>query len=199
MNVHAPDLLSAGRLAPWPFPGLAVRAYGLIMADPAWTFTLRSAKGGKKSPQAQYGCMSLDEIAALPVADLAAEDCVLWLWATAPLLDQQIELAARWGFTFKTSGVWVKTTVHGKVTFGTGYILRNAHEPFLICTRGRPKVSRAVRSVVMGERREHSRKPETAYAAAERLVPGVRRADLFARQVRPGWDGWGDQLERFAA
>lgn len=183
----------------WPFKGLTPGAYGLIMADPPWTFKLRSAKGGKKSAQAQYACMTMDDIRALPVRDLAARDCALWLWGTAPMLVQQLAVAEAWGFTYKSSGVWVKTTKRGQLTFGTGFVLRNAHEPFLICTRGAPKFSRSVRSVIMDLRREHSRKPELGYTAAERLVPGVRRCDLFARQVRPGWDGWGNELERFAA
>lgn len=177
----------------WPFGDLAPSGYGLIMADPPWLFELYSAKGEEKSAQAQYACMGLEQIARLPVAELAAPDCVLWLWATAPMLPVQIEIARRWGFTFKTSGVWVKTTVNGKIGFGTGYLLRNAHEPFVIATRGEPRCARDVRSVVMGRVREHSAKPDEAYAAAERLLPGVARVELFSRRSRPGWDAWGDQ------
>ena len=182
----------------WPWGPLAPSGYGLIMADPPWRFDLYSARGEAKSAQAQYATMSLGEIAALPVAELAAPDCVLWLWATAPMLPVQIEVAARWGFEFKTSGVWVKQTVNGRLAFGTGYLLRSAHEPFVIATRGNPKTSRAVRSVVVGEAREHSRKPEAAFRAAEVLVPDVARVELFSRQARPGWDNWGDEAGKFA-
>lgn len=182
----------------WPWGDLEPCAYDVIMADPPWHFELYSEAGEEKSPQAHYRTMSLDDIAALPVADLAARDCLLWLWATAPMLDKQIEILKRWGFRFVTSGTWVKLTVHQKVSFGTGYVLRNAHEPFLIGAIGAPRTSRSVRSVVMGEVREHSRKPEAAYLAAEELVPDapgrkVRRASLFERVPRKGWDGWGDQ------
>lgn len=183
----------------WSCPeGGRAGGYDLIMADPAWSYKARSAKGLKKSAQTKYNCMSLAEIAALPVADLAARNCVLWLWATNPMLPMQLEVAKAWGFKYSTSGVWVKTTKRGKLAFGTGHVLRGASEPFLICTRGAPKFAKNVRSAFLGERREHSRKPEEAYEHAMRLVPGAqRRADLFARQVRPGWDGWGDQVDRF--
>lgn len=185
----------------WPWGSLEPCAYDLIMADPPWRFELYSEAGEEKSPQAHYGCLSLDEIAAMPVADLAARNCLLWLWATAPMLDVQMDILKRWGFRFVTSGTWVKMTVNGKVNFGTGYVLRNAHEPFLIGAIGAPRTTRSVRSVVMGALREHSRKPDAAYAAAEQLVPDgpagsgrkVRRASLFERVPRQGWDGWGDE------
>lgn len=194
----APDLFDgASRIAAWPWADLEPMAYQLIMIDPPWHFRLYSEKGEEKSAQAQYRCMDADAIAALPVADLAARDCLLWMWATAPMLDQQIAILKRWGFAFKTSGVWVKTTVNERIAFGTGYLLRNAHEPFLIGTRGEPKTRRDVRSVVMGQVREHSRKPDEGYAAAERLMPDARRADVFARQRRPGWEAFGDEIEKF--
>lgn len=174
--------------------------YGLIMADPAWLFELRSKAGEKKSAQAHYDCMTIDEIAALNVGHLADKDCLLWLWATHPMLPQQIPIGAAWGFKFVTSGVWVKTTAHGKLAFGTGYRLRSASEPFLIYTNGNPETVRDVRTVIMGEARDHSRKPEEAYETAERLVKGnVHRLDLFSRQVRPGWDQCGDEVGKFAA
>jgi N6-adenosine-specific RNA methylase IME4 len=177
----------------WPWGYLPAGGYGLIMADPPWRFELFSEKGEEKSAQAHYSTMTLDDIARLPVAGLAAEDCLLWLWATAPMLALQIEILERWGFTFKTSGVWVKTTTNDKIAFGTGYILRNAHEPFLIGTRGNPKTVRNVRSVVMGKVREHSQKPDESYAAAEALIPNVRRIEIFSRTDRPGWDVWGNE------
>lgn len=203
----APDLF-AGGLASWPFGGLAPQAYDLIMADPPWRFELYSDAGQEKSADAQYQTMTLDAIRALPVADLARENAILWLWATAPMLPVQIGVLEAWGFTFKTSGVWVKTTVHGKIGFGTGYVLRNAHELFLIGTRGNPQTSRSVRSVVMGLAREHSRKPDEAFDAAEELAGGwrplrwgarPRLCELFSRESRPGWEAWGNETGKFDA
>lgn len=190
----SPGMFDVDAPSAWPFGDLVPGAYDLIMADPPWRFQLRSEAGEDKSPQAHYRTMSLDEIARLPVADLAAPDCLLWLWATAPMLPDQIAIARAWGFEFKTEGVWAKMTVNGKIAMGTGYLLRNAHEPFIIATRGAPKTTHGVRSVVMGERRQHSRKPEAAYRAAEQLMPAARRASLFERVPRPGWDCWGDEL-----
>lgn len=169
----------------------------MMMVDPPWAFKLRSEVNVEKSAQGKYKCMTLDDIKTLPVADLAAPDCLLWLWATNPMLPQAFEVLNAWGFTFKTAGHWAKTTKNGKQAFGTGYILRCAGEPFLIGTRGKPKTSRSVRSVILGPVREHSRKPDEAYRAAEILAGDVRRADLFSRQTRPGWDGWGFENGKF--
>lgn len=184
----------------WPFGDLKPLSYHTIMCDPAWTFKLRSQKGEAKAPQSHYRCESLDDIKRLPVADLAAGDCCLWLWATNPMLDQGIDVLKYWGFKFSTAGHWSKKTFHGKQAFGTGYILRCAGEPFLIGTMGSPAFAKNVRSVVEGLVRENSRKPDEAYRAAERLVPNaLKRADLFARQRRRLWDGWGDELDHFPA
>ena len=172
--------------------------YDLIMADPPWNFRTYSARGNAKSASSKYECMSIDEIKAMRVCDLASHDCVLWLWATNPMLPQALDVLSAWGFAFKSAGHWVKRTRHGKLAFGTGYVLRSAGEPFLIGTIGRPKFARNVRSVIDARAREHSRKPDEAYAAADRLVPNaVRRLDLFGRETRRGWDVFGNEPTKF--
>jgi len=187
------DLSTAVMKPLWP-----VGQFDLIMADPPWRFATRSSKGiTHKGAGGHYRTLPLSEIMDLPVADLAAPDCLLWLWATNPLLPQAFEVLADWGFTFKTAGHWCKTTSRGGLAFGTGYILRCAGEPFLIGTRGRPRNTRSTRSVVMGQVREHSRKPEAAYAAAEALMPDARRLDMFSRQQRSGWTAFGDEVGKF--
>lgn len=205
-----------------PHPLLSIRpagGFGLIMADPPWSYEMYSAKGYEKAPEAQYQTMPLAEIKALPVEALAAPDCVLWLWAVNPLLPQAIDVLKAWGFTFKTAGTWLKRSTRGKVSFGTGYILRSSNEPFLIGTRGSPKTTRGTRSAVIthDERftgewsdvwpngtvtieasiREHSRKPEQAYHACEALMPEVRKLDLFSRTDRTGWTAWGNEAGKF--
>lgn len=170
------------------------------MADPPWRFATRSPKGvTAKGAGGQYDTMTLLDIMALPVSDLAAKDCLLWLWTTNPMLPQALQVMAAWGFVFRTAGHWSKRTRHGKQAFGTGYILRCSGEPFLVGVRGKPKTTRGVRSVVEGPVREHSRKPDEAFVAAEALMPDARRAELFSREDRPGWDTWGDQAGYFAA
>lgn len=172
--------------------------YDLIMADPPWQFKTRSHKGvTAKGAGGQYDLMTLDDIKNMPIANIASKDCLLWLWATNPMLPQAFEVMDAWGFAFKTAGHWVKRTKHGKLAFGTGYLLRCAGEPFLIGTRGNPKTTRVVRSVVEGPIREHSRKPDEAFVEAERLMPEANRLELFSRQERDGWDVWGNQVDLF--
>lgn len=180
----------------------ALRPFGgfdLIMADPPWSYEMYAETGYTKSPDAHYATLSLDQIKAMPVEALAARDCLLWLWAVGPMLPQALEVIAAWGFTFKTQGQWVKLTKNGKQSFGTGYILRNAGEPFLIATRGAPKTSRSVRNTIYGRVREHSRKPDECFREAEKLMPEAQRIELFSRQCRSGWQVWGNETDRFGA
>lgn len=126
---------------------IALRPSGgfrLIMADPPWSFDNFSEAGEEKNAKAHYACTPLDWIKSLPVSTLAAENCVLWLWATNPMLPEALEVMRDWGFDYKTAGHWSKKTKHGKQAFGTGYILRCAGEPFLIGTRGNPKTTHVV-------------------------------------------------------
>lgn len=191
-------LLAHAGLANWPFNSLDPHSYGLIMADPPWDFSLFSAKGGNKSAQKHYRCLPLEEIMAFPVLDLAAPDCMLWMWATAPMLEQQYATVRAWGFTPKTEMIWRKVTATGKQTFGPGYILRGSHEPIILATRGHPNfVAKNIRSCFDGVRREHSRKPVEGYELAERMLPKARKVELFSRTNRPGWESWGDEVGKF--
>lgn len=190
-------LFSGVKIQHGPFAGLPWGSYDLIMADCPWRFELYSALGEAKSAQAHYECMSLDEIKALDVQQLAARDCLLFLWATNPMLDQAFEVLRAWRFKFKTAGSWEKITVRGNQAFGPGYILRTSNEPYLIGTIGSPETTNSVRSSFRGVAREHSRKPEEGFAHAEKLMPNARRIELFSRQSRPGWDNWGDQSNHF--
>lgn len=181
----------------WPFGDMRPFSFDMVMIDPPWAFENWSANGEGKSAKAHYACMDLDAIKALPVGHLGAPDCLYWLWATHPMHDVAFDVLKAWGVRYVTGGTWVKLTRHGKIAFGTGYRLRCASEPFLLATNGNPKTARSVRSVIMGPLREHSRKPNEAYAAAEKLMPGARRADLFSRETRPGWTSWGMEAGKF--
>lgn len=183
---------------PWLFGGLERRAYSLLCIDPPWTFSTYSSKGWGKSAQRHYSCMTMADIAALPVRELAADDCLIWLWCTSPLLDQQLAILKGWGARYVSSGVWVKTTASGKLAFGTGYSLRNCSEPFVLGAFGRPKIiSKSVRSVIMAPVREHSRKPDQAFESARALIPYGRAAEVFSRQARENWDCFGDEAGKF--
>lgn len=174
------------------------QTYSLLSADPPWIFQTRSDRGKlKKSAECHYRTMALDDIKALPVARLAAPDCALLLWATAPMFLQALEVMAAWGFAYKSQGVWHKLTVNGKTSFGTGFRIRNSHEPFIIATRGNPKNTKSERSIIAAKVRAHSQKPDEFYQMAERWMPDVRRLDLFGRELRPKWDVMGDEADKF--
>jgi N6-adenosine-specific RNA methylase IME4 len=170
--------------------------YDLICADPPWRFETYSAKGKlKKSAELHYKTWTLDEISALPLADLASLNAALFLWATVPMLQEALAMMSGWGFTYKSNIAWGKYNhATGKVAFGTGYRIRNAHEHLLIGVRGNPKNTASERSLILSRVREHSRKPDEAAELMERWLPGARRIDLFGgRTTRPDWDSFGDQ------
>jgi len=181
------------------FAGLKRHHYKAMLVDPPWAFRTWSAKGTGRSAISHYDTMSVDELAVLPVAELAASDCALFLWAYAPLLDRAFDLMAAWGFTFKTRVFsWVKTTKSGQgFPFGLGYYTRPNSEIVLLGTRSKPKVlSHSVPELIIAPRREHSRKPDETRERIEQLVAGPY-LELFARDSRPGWDAWGIETGLF--
>lgn len=192
----------------WPFGELVPGAYGVIQADPPWRFlTYRPVSGDakkratSKSPERHYDCMDFDALLQLPVQELAARDCALVMWTTAPFLALSLQLMASWGFTYKTAGAWAKQSARANgLAFGTGYIFRSAAEFYLVGTRGSPTVtSRRVRNLIVAPVMEHSRKPDQLHTDLEQLWPKARRCELFARRQRAGWDCWGNQLPSITA
>lgn len=178
--------------------------YAVIEADPPWRFRTWSETNQRKSASRHYSLMTLDQIKALPVGDLAAKDCALCLWAINPMLPHAIEVMEAWGFRFKTVLLtWAKTTLRTDASWapkyhqGLGYWTRANSEMCLLGVRGKPKrLARNVPQLIVSPRREHSRKPDDAYSRIERLLPGPR-VSLFSRESRPGWDTWGLEREKF--
>jgi N6-adenosine-specific RNA methylase IME4 len=171
--------------------------YGAILADPPWSFRNWSARGTGRNALSHYDCLDFDSLAALPIADLAADDCALFMWATDPLLPQAIDLLRAWGFEYKTVAFhWVKLNKRNADYFtGLGYWTRANPEQCLLGTRGRPRrQAKDVRRLVVEPRREHSRKPDCVRERIGRLVAGPY-LELFARETRPGWDCWGIKLD----
>lgn len=192
-----------------PFAGLVRNGYKVILADPPWNYKTFSEKGEKRSAEIHYNTMKLADIAALPVKDLAAPDCVLFMWTTDVHLEQSFEVIRGWGFKFKTVGLyWVKTNKDGTPFTGMGYWTRANPEQCLfatgeedaqclLATRGRPKrVAKNVPRLIQAPRREHSRKPDETHERIEALVDGPY-LELFARESRPGWTTWGNQATKF--
>ncbi len=186
------------------FSALAGRRYGAICADPPWRFQTWSEKNQTRAATQHYQVMPLDDVCGLPVRDLAAPDCALFLWAVNPMLPQALRVMESWGFEYKTVAfTWAKTTTKTdrswapKWHLGLGYWTRANTEVCLLGTRGNPKrKSRAVRQLLIAPRREHSRKPDEFFADVERLVSGPY-LDLFSRQQRPAWDSWGNEANKF--
>lgn len=171
--------------------------FGAISADPPWAF--RTFSGENMTPhrcaEDHYRTMSREDLLAMPVADVAAKDCALFLWVVDSHIDEGIELGRAWGFTFKTLVfVWDKGD-----RMGFGYWSRKQAEVVLLFTRGKPRrLSSAVRQIIRAPRREHSRKPDEIYSRIEQLVAGPY-LELFARQQWPGWSAWGNQVGKFEA
>lgn len=182
----------------WPFAPLVPLSYEVIVADPPWDFALWSENGNKKGAAPHYKLMPGEQIDALPVGQLAQRDCFLLLWATAPMLLIGLQAMKAWGFTYKSQLVWRKVTRNGLVRWGTGYRARTGHELVLVGTIGNPR-DRGFPSIFDGLAREHSRKPDEFYRLILKHSPGLRRSDLFSRETRPGFDGWGDQHTKFDA
>jgi N6-adenosine-specific RNA methylase IME4 len=176
-----------------------LKHYRVIYADPPWTFSTYSRKGKGRSAEAYYDCMDLAGIKALPVAEWAADDSILLLWITDPLLDKAFEVIKAWGFTFKTVGFyWAKQKKEGSGFFtGMGFWTRANPEQCLLATRGHPKRKAAdVRKLVISRRREHSRKPDEMYGMIERLADGPY-LEMFSRSSRAQWDSWGAETGLF--
>lgn len=183
----------------WPFGDMRPLAYDVIVADPPWQFERWSDTNQKKGAADQYDLMPLEEIKALPVGHLAGGNCLLLLWTCgwAIATGKAQEVARAWGFNPITEIVWRKVTVNGKSRMGPGYRARTMHEPILLCTNGSPDIP-ALPSLFDGIAREHSRKPEEFYAMVEKTTKNaLRRADLFSRTNRAGWDAWGHETGKF--
>jgi N6-adenosine-specific RNA methylase IME4/ParB-like chromosome segregation protein Spo0J len=178
-----------------PFP--SDRRYAVLYADPPWHFEVYNEESGiERAAGNHYPTMSLDEICAMPILNLASPDAALFMWTTAPHLRESFDVLVAWGFEYKTNIVWVKDKI------GLGYFVRNQHELLLVATRGdMPSPSPANRppSVISAPRREHSRKPDEAYALIEAMYPALPKLEMFARQRRPGWDVWGIETDKFTA
>ena len=176
------------------------REFGAILADPPWRFANQT---GKVAPEhrrlSRYGTMTLDEIKALPVADIAAPVAHLYLWCPNALLPDGLAVLAAWGFAYKSNVVWHKIRKDGGSDGrGVGFYFRNVTELILFGVRGRNARTlapgRRQVNYVATRKREHSRKPDEQYALVEACSPGPF-IELFARGTRKGWAAWGDQAD----
>ena len=181
--------VKAASREPTPLTG-ALGRFPVIYADPPWTYDAGSTDPLRRIDN-HYPTMALDDIRALPVADIATDDAALFLWTTNPKLEEALSVLDAWGFAYRTNLVWVKDRI------GMGYFARARHELLLVGVRGdlpTPEPATRPDSVIVAPRMAHSAKPAEAYTLIERMYPDLRRIELFARHRRPGWEAWGDQV-----
>lgn len=174
------------------------KKYNIIYADPPWRYRVWGKKGQEGTAESHYATMSVQDIKALPVAEIAEKDCVLFLWATYPNLEEAFEVLKAWGFKYKTVAfTWVKQNPKSDGLFtGMGYWTRANAEVCLLATKGHPKRLNAnVRQVIISHVEEHSKKPDEARDRIVQLMGDLPRVELFARQSTEGWDVWGNEVE----
>ena len=138
--------------------------YGIVYADPPWRYDMKRGNGVAEN---HYPTMSIEEICALPVTDLAARDSALFLWATFPQLNEAFRVIEAWGFKYKTLA-------------------------FLGLQQNRKA---EIHQVVISHIEQHSKKPDEVRDKIVKLMGDQPRVELFARQQTPGWDVWGNEVE----
>ena len=175
-----------------------MKKYGIIYADPPWHYRVYSKKGAGRSAESHYPTMTIEEIQALPVSELADKDCALFMWITFPLLKESLSVLSAWGFKFKTIAfVWIKQNRKSDSLFwGMGYWTRANAEFCVLATKGKPKrMAKNVHQVIVSHIEEHSKKPDEARRRIVRLMGDLPRIELFARQKTAGWGVWGNEVE----
>lgn len=176
------------------------RRFATVMADPPWRFVNRT---GKMAPEhhrlSRYGTMTVEDICALPVADIAAPTAHLYLWVPNALLPEGLQVLRSWGFEYKTNLVWRKVRKDGGSDGrGVGFYFRNVTELILFGVRGKNARTlppgRTQVNLIESRKREHSRKPDEQYELIEACSPGPY-LEMFARGARPNWTVWGNQAD----
>jgi N6-adenosine-specific RNA methylase IME4 len=172
---------------------LPTAKHRVIYADPPWSYNDKADAGSVQSGGAarHYPTMSIAELCAMPVASICADDAVLFLWVTSPLLFEAAAVIRAWGFSYKASFVW------DKVRHNMGHYNSVRHEFLLICTKGSctPDHVELFDSVQSIEKTTHSTKPPEFRRIIDTLYPHGKRIELFARERVPGWDAFGFEAQ----
>jgi len=169
--------------------------FNIIYADCPWRYENKGCQGAAEN---HYPTMNIKDICALPVADIAAKDSALFLWATFAMLPEALRVISAWGYTFKTvSFVWLKQNKKSPGWFyGMGFWTRSNAEICLLATRGHPKrQSRSIHQFIISPVEAHSKKPDVTRDKIVELMGDLPRVELFARQRTPGWDVWGNEVD----
>jgi len=160
--------------------------FQVLLVDPPWRYDFTQTED--RAIENHYPTMSLDEICALPVPEIVADDALLFLWVTPPKSEEAHRVVNAWGFTYRTQMVWVKDKI------GMGRYVRQRHELLFIARRGAfttPLPADRPDSVIEAPRGQHSEKPAIVAELIERMYPTASKVELFSRRPRPGWTAWG--------
>ena len=171
-----------------PLSDVPVRC-NVLLADPPWPYEHQMTDN--QHVNNQYPLMDLDAIRDMPIDDAVADDAVLFLWTPSPKLAEAMTVIEAWGFDYRTCAVWDKCKI------GMGYYFRQRHELLLVATRGDvpiPAPGNRPASVFQAKRGRHSEKPECVHVMIEAMYPELSRLEMFARQARPGWHVWGNEV-----
>ena len=171
------------------FPSFPKQKHQVLYIDPPWQYTNKKTGGSFKSgADSKYPTLSLEELVSLPINQVAEKDCVIFLWATNPLLPEAFWLLKKWGFKYKTMITWDKDRL------GIGFWLRGQTEFLIFGVRGKIKAFRSdIPNIVRAKSRRHSEKPEKFRQIIDKLTPNLDgRIELFARKRIPNWNAWGN-------
>ncbi len=172
-----------------------MKKYQIIYADPPWRYQDKNCNGACAT---HYETLTIDKICSLPIDNITDENCILFLWATYPLLPEALKVIQAWGFKYKSIGFqWVKLNKKNlKPFFGLGRWTRGNTEPCLIATKGKPtRIAKNIFQLIMSPIRGHSQKPNMVKDNIIKLMGDLPRIELFAREKTPGWDVWGNEVE----
>lgn len=170
------------------------KKYSIIYADPPWNY---NDKGCNGAADRHYKSMKVEEICNLPVNHIVDKNCILFLWATYPKMQEAMKVIEAWGFTYKTIGFqWIKLNKNEiGCYFGLGRWTRGNTEPCLIAVKGKPKrISASISQLVFAPITRHSEKPPIVRNKIIELIGDLPRIELFARQQADGWDCWGNDV-----
>lgn len=174
-----------------------MKKYQIIYADPPWSYNDKMS-GHSFSLDHEYETQDIEWIKSLRVNDIADKNCVLFLWATNPLLLEAFEVIKAWGFKYKTVGFcWVKEHREGGLFVkNLGRHTMGGMELCLLATKGKPqRISKNVRQVLFAERTRHSAKPYQVRDRIVKLMGDLPRIELFARDHHRDWQVWGNEVE----
>jgi len=170
------------------------KKYNIIYADPPWKYF----EGGHKNQSQHYSTMDIEKIKNLPIQNLAEDNCILFMWATWPILKEALKVIESWGFEYSTAGfVWIKKNKKSNTPFfGCGAWTRANSEFCLIATKGSvPRQSASVSQIIDTPIEGHSKKPDCVRDKIVELVGDLPRIELFARNKTKGWDTWGNEVK----